>query len=90
MGKLLDRTPESVAVLVTAGKLRPLGRPNPNAVKCFNAGEQIVLLADYEWLDDSTETIGQLWKFKNAGVTPEIPKIIHKSFTEHFRERSKF
>src|SRR5271167_4855376 len=66
VAKLLNCTPEDVAVLVTTGKLRPLGRPNPNAVKFFSAVELIALLADREWLDDATKTIGQFWKRKNA------------------------
>ena len=66
VAKLLNCTPEDVAVLVTAGKLRPLGRPNPNAVKFFSAVELIALLADREWLDEATKTIGQFWKRKNA------------------------
>jgi hypothetical protein len=57
-----------VAVLVTAGKLRPLGRPNPNAVKFFSAVELIALLAERGWLDDSTKTIGQFWKKKMPGA----------------------
>jgi hypothetical protein len=66
VAKLLNCTTEDVAVLVSAGKLRPLGRPNPNAVKFFSAVELIALLADREWLDDATKTIGQYWKRKNA------------------------
>lgn len=57
---------EDVSLLVTADKLRPLGRPNPNAVKFFSAVELMVLLADREWLDEATKTIGQFWKCKNA------------------------
>jgi hypothetical protein len=74
VAKLLNCTPEDVAVLVGAGKLRPLGRPNPNAVKFFSAVELIALLADRAWLDDATKTIGQFWKRKNArrnGITTE-------------------
>src|SRR5271169_3805019 len=74
VAKLLNCTPEDVAILVTAGKLRPLGRPNPNAVKFFSAVELIALLANREWLDDATKTIGQFWKRKNArrnGVSTE-------------------
>ena len=37
VSKLLNCTPEDVAILVSAGKLRQLGRPNPNAVKFFSA-----------------------------------------------------
>jgi hypothetical protein len=43
-----------------------LGRPNPNAVKFFSAVELIALLADREWLDDATRTIGQFWKRKEC------------------------
>src|SRR5450755_950462 len=76
VAKLLNCTPEDVALLVTAGKLRPLGRPNPNAVKFFSAVELIALLADRDWLDEATKTIGQYWKRKNArrhGVNLEKP-----------------
>jgi len=66
VAKLLNCTTEDVAILVSAGKLRPLGRPNPNAVKFFSAVELFELLADREWLDDATKTIGQYWKRKNA------------------------
>ena len=52
MAKLLNCTTDDVAILVSAGKLRPLGRPNPNAVKFFSAVELIALLADREWLDE--------------------------------------
>ena len=69
VAKLLNCTTEDVALLVTAGKLRPLGRPNPNAVKFFSAVELIALLADREWLDEATKTIGQFWKRKNARRT---------------------
>jgi hypothetical protein len=66
VAKLLNCTPEDVAVLVTARKLLPFGRPNTNAVKVFSAVEPIALMADREWLDEATKTIGQFWKRKNA------------------------
>jgi hypothetical protein len=66
VAKLLNCTTDDGAILVSAGKLRPLGRPNPNAVKFFSGVELIALLADREWLDDATKTIGQFWKRKNA------------------------
>src|SRR5271170_8259533 len=79
VAKLLNCTPEDVAVLVTAGKLRPLGRPNPNAVKFFSAVELIALLANREWLDEATKTIGQYWRRKNArrnGVILDKPVAV--------------
>lgn len=72
--KLLNCTTDDVAILVSAGKLRALGKPKPNAVKYFSSIELITLLADREWLDEATKTIGQFWRRKNArrhGLTSE-------------------
>ena len=66
VAKLLNCSTEDVAILVSAGKLRALGRPKPNAVKFFNAIQLIALLADPEWLDEATKTIGQYWRRRNA------------------------
>ncbi len=66
VAKLLHCTAEDVAILVRPGKRRPLGRPNPNAVKFFSAVGLIALLADPDWLAEATKTIGQFWKRKNA------------------------
>ena len=62
VAKLLNCTTEDVAILVTAGTLRALGKPRPNAVKFFSAVELIALLADPDWLDEATKTIGQFWR----------------------------
>jgi hypothetical protein len=51
--------------LVTV-KLRTLGKPNPNAVKFFSAIELFALLANRDWLEEATKTIGQFWKRKNS------------------------
>jgi len=66
VAKLLNCSTEDVAILVSTGKLRALGKPRPNAVKFFSSIELIALLADPDWLDDATKTIGQYWKRKNA------------------------
>src|ERR1039458_5273092 len=74
VAKLLNCTTDDVAILVSAGKLRALGRPKPNAVKFFSSIGLIALLADPEWLDEATKTIGQYWRRKNArrhGLTLE-------------------
>jgi hypothetical protein len=63
-------------ILASAGKLRALGKPKPNAVKYFSSIELIALLADPDWLDDATKTIGQYWRLKNArrnGLVLENP-----------------
>ncbi len=66
VAKLLNCTPDDVAILASSGKLRALGRPRPNAVKYFSSIELIRLLADPDWLDEATKTIGLYWKRKNA------------------------
>ena len=66
VASLLNCTVDDVSILVGAGKLQPLGRPRPNAVKFFSTVELISLLADREWLDEATKTIGQFWRRKNA------------------------
>jgi hypothetical protein len=66
LAKLLNCTTEDVAILVTAGKLRALGKPRPNAVKFFSSIELITLVADANWLDDVTKIIVQHWRRKNA------------------------
>jgi hypothetical protein len=43
-----------------------VGKPRPNAVKCFSSIELIALLADPDWLDETTKTIIQHWRRKNA------------------------
>ena len=71
----MNCTTDDVAVLVSAGRLKPLGRPKPNAVKYFSTIELIALLADREWLDEATKTIGLYWRRKNArrqGLTSVI------------------
>src|SRR5215471_18094748 len=65
VAKLLNCSAEDVAILVSAGKLRPLGKPRPSAVKYFSTIELIALLADREWLDDVTKTISAYWRRKN-------------------------
>jgi hypothetical protein len=66
VAKLLNCSTEDVAILVSAGKLRPLGRPKPNNVKFFSTVDLFALLADPDWLDEATKTIGQFWRRKNA------------------------
>ena len=84
VSKLLNCTVEDVAILVTAGKLRPLGKPRPNAVKFFSGIELIALLADREWLDEATKTIGQFWRRKNARRSGVISDSQNKSSSVDF------
>ena len=73
VAKLLNCTTDDVAVLASAGKLKALGRPRPNAVKLFSTIELITLLADRDWLDEATKTIGQFWRRKNERRKGAVP-----------------
>jgi len=78
VAKLLNCSTEDVAILVSAGKLLALGKPRPNAVKFFSSIELIALLADPDWLDESTKVIIQHWRRKNArrnGLKPENKRM---------------
>jgi hypothetical protein len=66
VAKRLNCSTEDVAILMSAGKLRALGRPKPNNVKFLSTVELIALLAHPDWLGDATKTIGQYWRRKNA------------------------
>ena len=66
VAKLLNCSTDDVAILASAGKLRALGKPKPNAVKFFSSIELITLLADHDWLDDATKTIIQFCRRTNA------------------------
>jgi hypothetical protein len=65
VAKLLNCSADDVAILASAGKLRPLGKPRPSAVKYFSTVELIALLADRDWLDEVTKTISAYWRRKN-------------------------
>ena len=65
VAKLLNCSAEDVAILASAGRLRPLGKPRPSAVKYFSTIELITLVADREWLDEVTKTISAYWRRKN-------------------------
>ena len=65
VAKLLNCSPEDVAILASSGKLRPLGKPRPSAVKYFGTIELITLMADRAWLDEVTKTISSYWRRKN-------------------------
>lgn len=71
---LLNCQSHDVPVLVTAGLLKPLGNPQPNAVKYFAATEIIAVSKNPVWLSKLTVTLGLHWQKKNRrqGVRPKF------------------
>src|SRR5690348_531473 len=66
VAKVLNCSTDDVAILVSSGKLKALGKPKPNAVKFFSAIELLSLIADRDWLEDATRTITLYWRRKHA------------------------
>jgi hypothetical protein len=62
--KLLGFREADIPILMTAGKLTPLGDPAPNAPKWFAAVEMIRLATDQDWLHKATKEIAKYWKNK--------------------------
>jgi hypothetical protein len=64
--KLLGFTESDMQILMTVGKLTPLGDPAPNAPKWFAAVEVIRLAADQDWLHKATKEIAKYWRSKRV------------------------
>jgi hypothetical protein len=62
--KLLGFAEHDIQILMSAGKLTPLGDPAPNAPKWFAAVEVIQLAADKDWLHKATKEISKYWRHK--------------------------
>jgi hypothetical protein len=62
--KLLGFAEHDIQILMTAGKLTPLGDPAQNAPKWFAAIEMVRLAADQDWLHKATKEIAKYWRYK--------------------------
>ncbi|HWZ93924.1 MAG TPA: hypothetical protein VNW30_01915 [Opitutaceae bacterium] len=52
--------------LISSGLLKPLGNPQPNAIKFFSTEEVLELIKDRSWLAKVTNEISRHWHRKNA------------------------
>lgn len=62
--KLLGFAEHDIQILMSTGKLTPLGDPAPNAPKWFAAIEIIRLAADEDWLHKATREVAKFWRHK--------------------------
>ena len=62
--KLLGFAESDIQVLMSVGKLTPLGDPAANAPKWFAAVEMIRLATDRNWLHKATKEISKYWRLK--------------------------
>ena len=56
-----------ISVLISAGLLKPLGRPPASGSKYFATAELQTLRSDTRWLAKASDAIVNHWKTKNAG-----------------------
>ncbi|MCZ7636803.1 MAG: hypothetical protein M5U12_12640 [Verrucomicrobia bacterium] len=68
--------PHDIPVLIAAGLLRPLGRPQHNAVKYFATVELSALRDDPKWLAKATDAVQSRWRRKNRTepAPPDLPQ----------------
>ena len=63
---LLGFNEHDIPVLVSAGLLKPLGRPTPTGSKYFATVELQALRTDTRWLAKASDAIVNYWRGKNA------------------------
>ena len=68
--KLLGFAEHDIQILMSTGKLVPLGEPAPNAPKWFAAVELIRLAGDRDWLHKATKDISKYWRNKRERREP--------------------
>jgi hypothetical protein len=71
--KLLGFTESDMQILLSVGKLTPLGDPAPNAPKWFAAIEIIRLATDEDWLHKATREIAKFWRNKRGRRQAYVP-----------------
>jgi hypothetical protein len=70
-GEILGFAPHEISVLISAGLLRPLGKPSQNARKIFCTTELEELSQNRDWLDRATRAVAKRWQERNGKVRCE-------------------
>ena len=65
-GWLLKFSRLEIAILVSAGLLRPLGNPPANGQKYFATEVILPLRHDLKWMNRASDAIYRYWRDKNA------------------------
>jgi len=63
---LLGFSAHEIPMLISAGLLKPLGRPPSNGVKYFVAAELLEFRQDRKWLTRASDVVVDFWRTKNA------------------------
>ena len=65
-GWYLGFAPHAIPILISAGLLKPLGRPAANGVKYFATATLAELRDDTQWLARASDALTRYWQHKNA------------------------
>lgn len=72
---MLGFNEHDIAVLVSAGLLKPLGRPAATGSKFFATVELQTLRSDTRWLAKASDAIVTYWRNKNAGRRDRVEAL---------------
>jgi len=75
VGEILGFLRHEVSVLMSAGILKPLGKPSANGHKFFCAAEIAELSQNRDWLDKATRTVAKRWQERNRKRQPTAVPI---------------
>jgi len=64
--QILGFQEHDIPILVSAGLLKPLGKPTQNARKFFAAVDVMEKAKDPDWLNKATQVLYSYWQKKNA------------------------
>ena len=87
--RLLGFAEHDIQVLMSTGKLTPLGDPAPNAPKWFAAVEMIRLAGDQDWLHKATKELAKFWHSKRVRrqATPPSSRPAKRQATRFLVEK---
>ena len=72
-GWMLGFEVHEIAILTSAGMLRPLGHPTRNAIKSFSGCGVERIRIDERWLNKATDLIQNHWRSRNRrGRKPQV------------------
>ena len=71
VGEILGFIRHEVSVLMSAGLLKPLGKPSANGHKFFCAVDIAELAQDRNWLDKATRAVAKRWQERNRKRQPK-------------------
>ena len=76
---LLGFAEHDLSILITAGLLKPLGRPPPNGSKYFATAEVMNLRTDTRWLAKASDATVNYWKKKNTRRKADTAEVLQST-----------